>query len=160
MTWRRLFDVIALVQDHLKSGVQQACWDINDHICFCLLRIALLKGSCMCSDFIPLNPPAGSESACTGQLWWGGFLYYFDLFCIPHQSRGTPEHTGFISLDWFMVATKGRGPWRFWWIHFLSRELLVFVGPCRLFLSCGFPQGCWQRDHVDSFLSFLSLAFC
>ena len=65
---KRLFDVIALVQDHLKSGVQQACWDINDHICFCLLRIALLKGSCMCSDFIPLNPPAGSESACTGQL--------------------------------------------------------------------------------------------
>ena len=35
----------------------------------------------------------------------------------------------------------------------------MFVGPCRLFFSWGFPQGCWQRDHVDSFLSFLSLAF-
>ena len=58
-----------------------------------------------------------------------------------------------------MVVAKGRGPWRFWWINFLSRELLVFVGPCRLFFSWGFPQGCSQRDHVDSFLSFLSLAF-
>ena len=58
-----------------------------------------------------------------------------------------------------MVVVKGRGPWRFWWINFLSTELLVFVGPCRLFFSWGFPQGCWQRDHVDSFLSFPSLAF-
>ena len=58
-----------------------------------------------------------------------------------------------------MVVAKGRGPWRFWWINFLSRELLVFVGPCRLFFSWGFPQSCWQRDHVDSFLTFLSLAF-
>ena len=48
-----------------------------------------------------------------------------------------------------MVVAKGRGPWRFWWISSLSRELLVFVGPCRLFFS-------W---HVDSFLNFLSLAF-
>ena len=57
-----------------------------------------------------------------------------------------------------MVVAKGRGPWRFWWINFLSRELLVFVGHCRLFFSWGVPQGCWQRGHVDSFLSFLSLA--
>ena len=33
------------------------------------------------------------------------------------------------------------------------------MGPCRLSFSWGFPQGCWQRNHVDSFLSFLSLAF-
>ena len=55
-----------------------------------------------------------------------------------------------------MVVAKGRGPWRFWWINFLSRELLVFVGPCRFFFLGGFPG---QRDHVDSCLSFLSLAF-
>ena len=41
----------------------------------------------------------------------------------------------------------------------MSRELLVFVGPCRFFFPWGLPQGCWQRNHVDSFLSFLSLAF-
>ena len=34
----------------------------------------------------------------------------------------------------------------------------MFVGHCRLFFSWGVPQGCWQRGHVDSFLSFLSLA--
>ena len=38
--------VIAQVQEHLKSRVQQACWGINDtnmkeceHICFCLPSI-------------------------------------------------------------------------------------------------------------------------
>ena len=34
------------------------------HLRKSLLRIALLKWYCMCSDFIPLSPPAGSE--CTG----------------------------------------------------------------------------------------------
>ena len=80
--------VISLVQDHLKSSVQQACWGINDtnmkeceHICFCLPSTHyIIEWSCMCSVFILLNPPTGSESARTGQLWWGGFLY-FVLFC-------------------------------------------------------------------------------
>ena len=42
---KRLFDVIALVQDHLKSGVQQAWWGISgmEHIFFCLQRIAVLN---------------------------------------------------------------------------------------------------------------------
>ena len=39
-----------------------------------------------------------------------------------------------------MVVAKGRGSWRFWWISFLSGELLVFVGPCRLFFLGGFPR--------------------
>ena len=51
-----------------------------------------------------------------------------------------------------MVAAKGRGPWRFWWIHFLSRELLVFVGPCRLFFSWGFPQGSPYCSPAQSYL--------
>ena len=37
-----------------------------------------------------------------------------------------------------MVVVKGRGPPRFWWISFLSREVLVFVGPCRFFFLGGF----------------------
>ena len=62
--------------------------------------------------------------------------------------------TPVINFPGLIVVAKGKGPWRFWWINFLSKELLVFVGSCRLFFSWGFPQGCWQ-----SFLSFLSLAF-
>ena len=82
---KRLSALIALVQDHLKSGVQQACWGINDTnnegMCFCLPSIHyIIEWLCVCSVFILLNPPTGSESARTGWLWWGGFLY-FASFC-------------------------------------------------------------------------------
>jgi len=42
---KRLFDVIALVQDHLKSGVQQAWWGISgmEHIFCCLQHIVVLN---------------------------------------------------------------------------------------------------------------------
>ena len=81
--------VIALLQDRVGFGVQQACFGINDtnmkeceHSCFCLpSTIELL--CCMRSVFFLLNPPTGSEYARTGQLRWGGFLYFVSFCWVP-----------------------------------------------------------------------------
>ena len=77
---KRLFDVIALVQDHLKSGVQQACWDINDHICFCLLRIALLKDlACVQTSFRSIRPQDQSpraQGSCDEEAFYIILIYF------------------------------------------------------------------------------------
>ena len=63
------------------AGVLGHKWHQHEGMCFCLPSIHyIIEWSCMCSEFIRLNPPTGSESARTGQLWWGGFLI-FPSFC-------------------------------------------------------------------------------
>ena len=58
-----------------------------------------------------------------------------------------------------MVVAKGRGPWRFCGGLFLCLGNCLCLWDHAVFFFLGLPQGCWQRNHVDSFLSFLSLAF-
>ena len=48
----------------------------------------------------------------------------------------------------FLVVAKGIGSIEVLVDSFFPWGIAYVCGPCGIFLFLGFPQGCWQHDHV------------